>query len=81
MSLCRKFVSEDSHAVARKKQRKWREALNIPDPNSGSQDREKKRQPYVCVASQSNRFLYCFFFMVGIIIYFVERCQVAESIR
>ena len=62
MSLCRKFVSEDSHAVARKKQRKWREALNIPDPNSGSQDREKKRQPYVCVASQSNRFLYCFFY-------------------
>ena len=45
MSPCRKLVSEDSHAVARDKQRKWREALNIPDSKSGCQDPDKK--PYV----------------------------------
>ena len=61
MSVCRKCVEGgkwDTHVVAQEKQRKWREALNIPNDTSGSQDRNRKQQ-YV------SNFLFIFSVLIG----------------
>ena len=50
VSLCRKYVQEgkwDSDSLARESHRKMREALNIPEENSGRKETHKRRHPYV----------------------------------